>query len=64
MPVHARKLEHDERPRKHQLRVVEAPEMSTRSTADVVEVVGFALMILASWFIAAALLVPELSGLL
>jgi hypothetical protein len=45
------------------LRAVEAETPLSRSRSDVLELVGFALLILAGWFIAALLFVPELSGL-
>jgi hypothetical protein len=46
------------------LRAVEAETGRSRSRGDVLELVGFALLVLACWFIAALLFVPQLSGLL
>jgi hypothetical protein len=46
------------------LRAVEAEIPRSRSRSDVLELVGFALLTLACWFIAALLFVPQLSGLL
>jgi hypothetical protein len=50
-----------EEPRMEGLRAVNA---ETPRSGDVLELVGFALLVLASWFIAALLFVPRLSGLL
>jgi hypothetical protein len=55
--------QHEEQ-RTQVLRAVEAETARSRSRSDILELVGFALLILACWFIAALLFVPQLSGLL
>ena len=61
----AEELQVEQRPEKHQLvLVVKAETPRSRMSSDIVEVVGLALIVVASWFIAALLLVPQLSGLL
>lgn len=45
------------------LRLVEAQPAPSGSRGDKVEVAGLALIVLAMWFIAAVIFVPQLSGL-
>lgn len=45
------------------LRLVEAPPAPSGSRGDKIEVAGLALIVLAMWFIAAVIFVPQLSGL-
>jgi hypothetical protein len=46
-----------------ELRLVEAQTSDSRSAGDIAELVGLGLIVLASWFIAALIFVPQLSGL-
>jgi hypothetical protein len=67
MPSTARVKQLDEEQgsgkRWQELRLVEAQTYESRSAGDVAEIVGLGLIVLASWFIAALIFAPQLSGL-
>jgi hypothetical protein len=59
----ARELSEDQGPYREALRLVAAPAAPLKSRGDIIEVAGLALIVLAMFFIAALIFVPQLSGL-
>jgi hypothetical protein len=60
----AKRLHEQERSEQWQeLRLVEARTSESRSAGNIAEMAGLGLIVLAAWFLAALIFVPQLSGL-
>jgi hypothetical protein len=62
--AHAKRLHEEKRSEKWQgLRLVDAQTSEPRSAGSIAEMAGLGLIVLAAWFLAALIFVPQLSGL-
>jgi hypothetical protein len=61
----AKQLREEERSEKkwQELRLVEARTVESKSAGNITEIAGLGLIVLAAWFLAALIFVPQLSGL-